>query len=444
MRKIGLSLLALIVVAAIYYFTSGSTQLALQLKEQVDAQMATLQNKGFVVTAKEVDTKKEHFVITMDEPEKIAAFLTAKGMQTTAKDLESLKGLKIGVDAAYLADAYSAASFDIYPLALPTSLSLSSVSENDKKVLQQIEKMIEKKTFLLHLDVNKLGTGFKGYMKDIDEVIEDDKKVKLSMKSLKFTGDIKDDKLSGIKQTLDSIAVQLEDNSFDVKMDNLKSNYKVTGASNYDYASDYTVENISIFADDTFKMTMKNFTMDSISKEQDGLLSVTANTTLDTIDFKDGQKSGRLEALVFDMQAKNFDIQALTKLETIDPENEEELLAVAQQVISQGIQFSISDFSVKHIEFDKKKLDGFMLTSAFDIDKSLDLSSLEKNPMAAINAMDANLKLTLSNQLFAVIAQQPQAVMAMMLFQPKDVNGDKVYKVELKNGKLTVNERPVM
>jgi len=444
MRKLGLSLLALIVVAAIYYFTSGSTQLALQMKEQVDAQMATLQNEGFVVAAKEVDTKKEHFVITMDEPEKIAAFLTAKGMQTTAKDLESLKGLKIGVDVAYLADAYSAASFDIYPLALPTAFSLSSVSESDKKLLTQIEKLIEKKTFLLHLDVNKLGSGFKGYMKDIDEVVEDDKKVKLSMKSLKFTGDIKDDKLLGIKQTLDSIAVQLEDNSFDVKMDNLVSNYKVTGASNYDYVTDYTVENISISTDDSFKMTMKNFTIDSTSKEKDGLLSVTANSTLDTIEFKDGQKSGSLKSLVFDIQANNFDIEALSKLETIDPNNEKELRSVAQQLISKGIQFSISDFSVKQIEVDKKKLDGFTLTSAFDIDKSLDLSSLERNPMAAIGAMDANLKLTLSNQLFGLIAQQPQAVMAMMLFAPKDVNGKKVYKVELKNGKLTVNERPVM
>jgi len=444
MRKLGLSLLALIVVGAIYYFTSGSTQLALQMKEQVDTQMATLQNKGFTVTAQEVDTKKEHFVITMNEPEKIAAFLTAKGMQTTAKDLESLKGLKIGVDVAYLPDAYSAASFDIYPLSLPTSLSLSSVSGNEKKVLEQLHNMIEKKTFLLHLDVNKLGSGFKGYMKDIDEVIEDDKKVKLSMKSLKFTGDIRDDKLSGIKQTLKHIAVQTEDNDFDIKMNNLSSNYKVTGTSKYDYTSDYTVENISIFADNSFKMTMKNFTMDSTSKEKDGLLSVTAHSTLDAIDFKDGQKSGSFETVVFDMQANNFDIQALSKLETIDPDNEEELLATAQKLISKGIQFSVSNFSVKHIEVDKKKLEGFTLTSAFDIDKSLDLSSLERNPMAAIGAIDANLKLTLSNQLFSLIAQQPQAVMAMMLFAPKDVNGKKVYNVELKNGKLTINERPVM
>ena len=444
MRKLGLSLLTLIVVAAIYYFTSGSTQLALQMKEKVDAQIATLQNKGFVVTAKEIDTKKEHFVITMDDSEKIAAFLTAKGMQTTAKDLESLKGLKIGVDVEYLADAYSAVSFDMYLLSLPTSFSSANVSEDDKKVLKQIEKMIEKKTFLLHLDVNKLGSSFKGYMKDIDEVIEDDKKVKLSMKSLKFTGDIDDNKLAGIKQTLKHIAIQQEDNGLDVKMDNLTSNYQVTGASNYDYVTDYTVENISIFADDSFKMTMKNFTMDSTSKEKDGLLSVTANSTLDTIDFKDGQKSGSLKSLVFDIQANNFDIEALSKLETIDPNNEKELRSVAQQLISKGIQFSISNFSVKQIEVDKKKLDGFTLTSTFDIDKSLDLSSLEKNPMAAIGAMDANLKLTLSSQLFGLIAQQPQAVMAMMLFAPKDVNGKKVYKVELKNGKLTVNERPVM
>ncbi len=34
------------------------------------------------------------------------------------------------------------------------------------------EVMLDKKTFLVHCDINKLGTGFKGYMKDIDEVLK--------------------------------------------------------------------------------------------------------------------------------------------------------------------------------------------------------------------------------------------------------------------------------
>ena len=86
-KTLGLSTLAIILIGIIYYITSGSTQLALQMKEHVDTEMQTLQNEGFCVTTKELGTRKEHFVITMDEPKKVAAFLTSKGMQTTQKDL---------------------------------------------------------------------------------------------------------------------------------------------------------------------------------------------------------------------------------------------------------------------------------------------------------------------------------------------------------------------
>ena len=74
----------------------------------------------------------------------------------------------------------------------------------------------------------------------------------------------------------------------------------------------------------------------------------------------------------------------------------------------------------------------------------MDLAALEQSPMAAIGAMDANLHLTLSNQLLELIAKQPQAMLVMMLFQPKDVNGQKVYKVELKDGTLSVNGKKAM
>jgi len=194
MKKIGLGVLGVVAVAAIYYFTSGSEQLTLQMKEQVDAEIATLQTQGFTVEGREVSEKKEHFVISLNEPKKVATYLTAQGVQTSIKDIEALKGFKIGVDVNYLPDTYSAASFDMYPVTLPSTLTSAVMDEEEKKNLQQIKKMIEKKTFLVHLNVNKLGTGFKGYMKDINEVLKGKNPVTLTMTALNFTGDLKDDR----------------------------------------------------------------------------------------------------------------------------------------------------------------------------------------------------------------------------------------------------------
>jgi len=444
MKKIGLSLLGIVAVAAIYYFTSGSEQLTIQMKEQVDAEIATLQTQGFAVEGREVSEKKEHFVISLNEPKKVATYLTAQGAQVSAQDIEALKGFKIGIDIAYLADAYSAASFDMYPVALPTALTTATMDDDEKKALEQINKMIEKKTFLVHVDVNKIGTGFKGYMKDINEVIEGKEPITLTMTALKFTGDLKDDKIKGIKQTLKNFTMKDTSETINIQVNNLSSNYTLTGASNYDYATGYDIEEILVTAKDEFKLRINNMTMNSDSKVKNNLASITAQTEIDSIHFTEGQKTSTLETLIFDMKADNFDMNAIEKLENIDPNNEKELLATFQELISKGIHFEIPNFSVKNIEFENQKLEGFKFTSSFDIDKSLDLASLEKNPMAAISAMDANLNLTLSNQLFGLLAKQPQAVMAMMMIQPKDVNGDKVYTVELKDGKLSVNGKPMM
>jgi hypothetical protein len=65
MKKLGLSLLGVVAIAAIYYFTSGSEQLTIQMKEQVDAEIATLQTQGFSVEGREVSEKNEHFIISL-------------------------------------------------------------------------------------------------------------------------------------------------------------------------------------------------------------------------------------------------------------------------------------------------------------------------------------------------------------------------------------------
>ena len=89
-------------------------------------------------------------------------------------------------------------------------------------------------------------------------------------------------------------------------------------------------------------------------------------------------------------------------------------------------------------------MEGFHLNTSLRIDKSVNIVELQENPMLALNALTANLDLNLSKELYTFIKQQPEAMMPMMLFQPKEVNGKMVYTVELKDGSISVNNSPVM
>ena len=282
MKKLSLATLAIIIIAGIYYMTSGSTQLVSQMKVQVDTELASLQTQGFSVQGREVTEKKEHFVISFDEPEKIATYFTQQGAQLSVEDAAVFKGLQIGVDLSYLADAYIGISFDLYPLSLPESITSSANTPEDKKILSQIEKMLEKKAFLIHCDINKMGTGFKGYMKDIDEVLQSDTTVKMVLNKLEFSGDIKEDRVESIQQTLQTMSIDTDD-TFKFSLSGLKSNYHITGATLYDYKTEYSIEKITIQENGIMLFMADHFEAISDAKVKDSLLNTSLKTKTNSI-----------------------------------------------------------------------------------------------------------------------------------------------------------------
>ena len=70
-KKLGLAILAIVIAAVLYYFSAGAEQLRLEMKAQMNKELATLQTEGFSVQNREISEKKEHFILSFDEPEKI-------------------------------------------------------------------------------------------------------------------------------------------------------------------------------------------------------------------------------------------------------------------------------------------------------------------------------------------------------------------------------------
>ncbi|HHE06140.1 MAG TPA: hypothetical protein ENK90_03370, partial [Epsilonproteobacteria bacterium] len=112
-KKLGLAIVGILAVGIIYYFTAGSSQLTAQIKTQVDAELTHLQTEGFSIKNREIAKTKEHFVLSFDEPKKIAHFFRSQGVQLNVNDAALLEGLHVGIDVHYLNDAYSAVSFDM-------------------------------------------------------------------------------------------------------------------------------------------------------------------------------------------------------------------------------------------------------------------------------------------------------------------------------------------
>jgi len=442
-KKLGIALIGLIIVAVLYYFSVGSTQITAELKKQMNSELTSLKSEGFGVNEREIKESQEHFIISFDNPEKIAHFFTRQGLQLGLDDARLLTGLKVAVDVHYMTDDYSGVAFEMYPIALPTALTDATLNEQDKKALAQVQKMIEKKTFLMHIAINKLGTGFKGYMKDIEETLQGEKEVKISMNGFTFSGEIEDDKIYNVKQNLKQFLMYVP-NELEMKFTDLESDYRITGKTIYDYSTNYSLAKMLITNKSTFDLMIDEIGIHSTSTVKNGLASGSMTTKTKDIKIVAEGKKFAFETFIFDINANNLDISAFERLQKIDLNNEKEMNTLIQELISKGININIPALSIAKVESEGKKMDGFDLNAKVDIDKSLNITALQTNPMAALSAIDANLNISLSKELFAIVAGQPQAMMALMLFQPKELNGKKVYEVELKKGSLNVNGQPML
>ena len=446
-NKLGFGIIGLILVAVIYYFTAGSAQITEEMKIRVNTELNMLEQNGFSIQEREVKAKEEHFVLSFDDPQKIMKFLKQQGSKIALEDAKSLVGIKIGMDLQYLNDSYSALSVDMYPLNLPDSIStLQDLDKEDKELIKQLNDMLKRKALLIHVDFNKLLSSFKGYIKDIHETLQGEKEVKIAVEGVTFKGEIEKGKISKLDQNLKRMTFEAKDEA-NIKLSELNSNYARTGLTSYDSTSGYSVKNIQMSGvDESSKVlvSIDNLRGDSITSIKNDLAQSSMKATADKVKFEaDGEKS-LLEGITFDFNIKNLDMLALKKLEEADANNEAEVNRLIQELISKGIAMEIPILEIKKIEAEGKSMDGFSLTANIDVDKSLNLAALQTNPMVALNAVNTKTKVTLSSELAALLAQQPKAMLFMMLIPSQEINGKKVYEVELKNGSVSVNGRKML
>ena len=443
MRKLSLGFVGLLIAGAIYYFTTGASQIAAKIKKQVNQELTLASANGFAVEERKETKKSEHFILSFDDTVKIAHFLNTQGIHVQARDVANLKGLKLGVDMTYLHDAYSAVSLEIYPLNLPNSVHTTAQTPEDKKMLTQMDAMLKKKAILVHIDVNKIANGFKGYVKDINETFTANENVHFILKGMTFKGDLKDKTPQNIIQHAKEVTLSLA-NKITITLQALQSKYVKTGVTTYDYKTNNTIEKISLKTNEGFLAQANHLTFSATSNVKNNLASGTTTSMIQTISLGEQNQTTIIDTLTINTDVSNLDITALNKLKKTAPNNQAENLNVLQQLLSKGVIVNISDASVKNIRHKQQALGGLTLNAHADISKSFNIKASQKNPLSTLDALNANLKVSLDKTLFSFIAKQPKAMMAMMLFQPKDVQDKKVYSVEIKNGKILVNGMPVM
>jgi len=441
LKKILILLAVLFVGAAGYYFTFGSQKITDELKAQVELQLQTLQKNGFAIEDRKIEAKQEHFVLHYADPVKIGRYFRSKNIDLSNEDAEALKGLKIGVDLSYLDGAYSAVSADLYPIAFPFS-TLQEATPGEKIMM---EKIIQEKIFLAHIDINKLFTAFKGYLKDIDTIFESEDPVTLVSKGFKFEGTYDEQFLTSSSNTIKQLSIATR-SGIKFVLDKLEGEYEQEGKSIYDFTSKYKVGKL-LFRDETNRgITLKELDFKASGEAEKGLASSHFKFKLKSADINEPQGKHLFEDLTSKASLKNISIAALDKMEQLDPDDDEGFNAAFKEFLAGGIVLKVDEFSAKKVrEADKGKMvDGFDINAVVKIDKVTNFKQLEENPFALLNIIDTTMHLEFSNELYLVLQKRPELAIAMILFTPVSKGDKMVFDIEYKDGALKINGQPIL
>ena len=306
--------------------------------------------------------------------------------------------------------------------------------------------MLKRKALLLHIDFNKLLTSFKGHIKDIHESIKLDYLVNLDAVGMTFKGDMKNDRLTSTSNAIKNISLTSGDD-LNLSLTNMKSTYKLTGDTIYDSNYNYTIDSIKVMGKEDSRVTLVDLTKidgKNITSVKNNLASNLGKVAISSVKYQKGRMKTELKDSTFVFNLDNLDMNILKKLETIDVENESEINALTQELISKGITIKIPKFEVKKVVYLGKEMDAFNITSSLSLNKSANLVEIEENPFAILSVIDTKTRVSLSNELYSIIAQQPWAMLFAMMIRPQNIDGKKVYEVELNNGEFLVNGKKVM
>jgi hypothetical protein len=447
MKKTGLSFIALVAVGAIYYFTVGSTQIVTEIKEEINREVTTLEKSGFIVEEREVKEKSEHFVIELNDTKNITKYLKEGSSDISKEDVELLKGLKVGVDIEYTPTVKDALSFEIYPIKLP--LFLYEEIKDDNESIEAIDKMLKDKLILVHMNINKLLSGFDGYLKDIDTKFGDDKNGHFITKGFSFKGDIKDEDIKNLQQNIKEMSFEIE-KEMEMRLSNLKIFIENPIDAKYaDNSSNYTIESLNIKSEnnDSFSLIVNSISGSSKDTQKGELIDGIANFKIASIDYNDKNQKILLKNTNADIKIENLNIDAVKKLEDISEDENisfEQIVPILKEITKSAISLNISNLSIESIISKGKEMDGFNISALAKADKNFDWKGVESNPMMLTQLGDIKAHIALSKELFGVIAQDPNMMMVMMLTQPVDKNGSKIYDLEFSQGSLKVNGKPFM
>ena len=443
MKKIIIALT--IVLLAIGALPFVGNKLAEDMIKQRVALLESYGVKAIVSTSDSsyLETQK-HFEFLIEDEEKFMLYLEQFSSKQLPPYTEALlKGVVVGVDAHYsnlpLSDGVSV---DIYPLSLSTNM-MQEIKEEDAKFSAYLQKFLESKGALYHINYNVVLESFDGYLKDIQEqyLFDDKTEMKLTLVNATYKGKGPVIAPKSLVSKIEKIELKILQGSEVLlfELDGFSSDASFETQSNY--RSRAKLKNFTLKIENLGKDVVAeatNLTMSLSSNTEGKYAKIVAHNTVENFRLLSENLDLNTTEFNYDVTLSSLDKDTLQELMQL-PEDEalEQLL---MKLLSKGLTLDVSDFSLGNISLKSSpNLGGFALNSKLIFKPDANFAQkFNGNAMKLLSSLDSTINFKLSKKIFTLIREViPMAFMVKAY--AKESGESLLFNITLLNGELLVN-----
>ncbi|WP_428737376.1 DUF945 family protein [Sulfurimonas sp.] len=399
-------------------------------------------------------TSSKHYEFILDDGAKFIDFLNQYATSQIPPYVDSvINGVVVGVDVEYSnIPFFSTVAVDIYPMDFSQQM-MDSLKRKDTNFYDQLNTFLGSKGINYHINYHLGSEQFDGYIKDIDQTfnLNDGTVLNLALNDTKFDGEgeLIAPKSSNFTLGKMKLNVTAKNNKLVFALEDFKGSSAFASKATYDtdinaknfkfvldekyndvyfdlndikgkFSSDDKGEKTKIFGDTYFKdMTIKGSDLDLVMKEFKYALSV---------EKLDKDLFAKLQELI-SKNRSNMNYQA-----------EQEIEKTVADLLSKGLELNVKNISVDEVVYNKnKEYKNLSFNALVNFKEDPDLATkLKRMPMEALQNIDMNSEFIIPKNLYEEIDQTGE------IAQYAQIDGDKVtFKSEFKDGKLSVNGKPV-
>ncbi|MCK9492471.1 MAG: hypothetical protein M0Q24_10300 [Sulfurimonas sp.] len=461
MKKFLIGLVLLVGVAALLPIV-GNSVAQKTLKEKIDLFCANgIEIQNETSYSSYLNTKNHYEFILRDAPKFIKFINQYSDAQLPPYVEAAIGGVTIGVDVEYSNFPISSkVVLDIYPITLPQELE-QALKQESTNFYNYVDKLLQAKGVLYHMNYHISEDIFDGFIKDIDEkyVFDNGNEMIFKLLSANYYGEGPLIAPKSLQTNISNITLDIIDKAneetISFKAQDLKS--ASTFESQSTYASSASLKSFSFLLKEQQRKntsaSLNDFKVNVSSNVQgkDGEFYTKMSLKGMDINTKDAT-SIKVSDINYDISLTGVDKDSYEELRVLtshasvtnSPDFEQKLQRVVTKLLSKGLSLSIPDMSINKITLDNEEpVDGFSFMARMTLNEDPNLEqNLKSSPKEILKNINLASTLKLSKDFFVLVNKNAPLTGLAASFV-KEEKDNLIFEVKLNAGVLSINDKVI-